>query len=82
MGFFTPYVHKSGNNKKYWLHSKKRGKTDIYYFSKDALDAIMNIPRGFKVVENPLTGLAFLKKEAKGRGRHPTEKKSSEKGGK
>lgn len=34
----------------------------IYYFSKDPKGSI-DLPAGYKVVENPKTGLPFLKKK-------------------
>lgn len=64
-------VYQQTNNKgqSYFLHKKRvilkgSGVTrDIYYFSRSAgSDAIDKIPSGFNVVENPKTGLLFLKK--------------------
>lgn len=66
MGLFSPYVYKSKNGKKFWLHMKQRGKATLYYFSKDPVGAIFNIPKGFTVVENTRTGLPFLKKSGGG----------------
>jgi hypothetical protein len=66
MGFFGPYIYENKSKKKYWLHATKRGKSTLYYFSKDPRGAINDVPRGFKVVENPMTGFPFVKKKAAG----------------
>ena len=63
MGF--EYVNKKGQ--KYYLHSKivvlrNTGKEQkIYFFSKNP-EGSVELPEGYKVVENPRTGLPFLKK--------------------
>ena len=64
MGFFSPYVYKSKSGVKYWLHMKTHGKTTLYFFSKEPVDAMQNLPRGFDIVENPKTGMPYLKKRA------------------
>jgi hypothetical protein len=67
MGLFTPYIYTNKKGKKFWLHSKQRGKAILYYFSKNPTGALKNLPSGFEVVENPSTGMPFLKKkEGKG----------------
>jgi len=63
MGIFGPYVYKAKNGKKYYLHMKTRGRAIIYYFSTDPADALWDLPPGYEVVENPKTGLPFLKKK-------------------
>ena len=63
MGLFGPYVYKAKNGKKYYLHMKTRGRAVIYYFSEDPTDALWDIPAGYEVVENPKTGLPFLRKK-------------------
>ncbi len=45
---------------------KKKGKATLYFFSKDPRGAINALPKGFTVVENPKTGLPFLKRKAGG----------------
>jgi hypothetical protein len=45
---------------------KIRGKSTLYYFSKDPTGAINNLPRGFEVIENEKTGLPFLRKKVGG----------------
>ncbi|MBI2448204.1 hypothetical protein HYV44_01420 [Candidatus Microgenomates bacterium] len=69
-----PYSVKSKKSgKDYFLHSKevtlkgsKGTKQRIYWFSgKDKIDpkcALNDLPGGYKVVENPRTGLPMLKK--------------------
>ena len=65
MGLFGIYIYKNRKGKKFWLHMRKRGKVTLYFFSKDPRGAI-SLPRGYTVVENPKTGLPFLKKKAGG----------------
>ena len=62
MGFFGPYIYENKAKKKYFLHATKRGKSTLYYFSKDQRGAINSLPGGHKVVENPMTGFPFVKK--------------------
>jgi len=66
MGLLSPYVYKTKDGKKFWLHMKIRGKATLYYFSKDPVGALFNIPKGFIVVENTRTGFPFLKKSEGG----------------
>jgi hypothetical protein len=66
MGLFGPYIYENKSKKKYWLHSTKRGKSTLYFFSKDPRGAINSLPGGHKVVENPMTGFPFVKKKAGG----------------
>jgi len=42
---------------------KVRGNARIFYFSKDPTNAIFDLPLGYEVVENPKTGLPFLRKK-------------------
>ena len=66
MGFFGPFVFKNKKGKKFWLHMKTKGKSTIYYFSKDPKNAVRDIPKGYIVYEEPRTGLPFLKKGVSG----------------
>jgi hypothetical protein len=66
MGLFGPYVYKNKRGQKFWLHVKERGKVKLYYFSKDPVGALNDLPRGYEVVENPVTGMPFLKKKEGG----------------
>ncbi|MEM5836530.1 MAG: hypothetical protein QW451_01170 [Candidatus Aenigmatarchaeota archaeon] len=64
MGIFGPFVYKSKKNgQKFWLHMKVKGNAKIYYFSKDPTGALFDLPRGYEVVENPKTGMPFLRKK-------------------
>lgn len=64
MGIFGPFVYKSKKNgQSFWLHMKVKGNAKIYYFSKDPKGALFDLPRGYEVVENPKTGMPFLKKK-------------------
>ena len=64
MGIFGPFVYKSKKTgQKYWLHVKTKCKAKIFYFSKDPADAVFDLPFGYEVVENPKTGLPFLRKK-------------------
>ncbi len=66
MGLFGPYIYTNKKGKKFWLHMRKKGKSTIYFFSKDPRGAINSLPRGFTVVENPKTGLPFVKRKTGG----------------
>ncbi len=66
MGLFGPYIYTNKKGKKFWLHMRKRGKSTIYFFSKDPRGAINSLPRGFTVIENPTTGLPFVKRKTGG----------------
>jgi hypothetical protein len=63
MGLFTPFIYKSKSGQKFWLHMKERGKAKLYYFSKDPVGALNDLPKGFEIVENKTTGMPFLKKK-------------------
>jgi len=64
MGFFGPYTYTSKKTKKkYYLHMKQKGGAVIYYFSQDPQGALFDLPPGYEVVENPKTGLPFLRKK-------------------
>jgi len=65
MGLFSPYSYKSKTGQKFWLHMKTRGKTTIYFFSKEPSGGMGSLPRGYEIVENQITGLPFLKKVKK-----------------
>jgi hypothetical protein len=66
MGLFGPFIFKNKKGKKFWLHIKIKGKSKIYYFSKDPRGALRDIPKGYQVFEEPKTGLPFLKKGSSG----------------
>ena len=66
MGWFSPYVYKTKDGHKYWLHIRERGKSRLYYFSKDNNGALNNLPKGFGVVVNKKTGMPMLKKKPGG----------------
>ena len=63
MGLIEPYTYKTRDGKKFWLHMKKRGKATLYYFSKDPVGALFNIPKGYEVTKNPRQQLPMLKKK-------------------
>jgi len=66
MGLFGPFIFKNKKGKKFWLHMKIKGKSRIYYFSKDPTGAINGIPKGYEAIEGPKTGLPFLRKKSGG----------------
>jgi len=66
MGLFGPYIYENKKKKKFWLHVRKKGKAILYYFSKDPRGSINSLPKGYTVVENPMTGFPFLKKKTGG----------------
>jgi hypothetical protein len=63
MGFFAPFIYKSKSGQQFWLHKKERGEVKLYYFSKDPVGALNELPKGFEIVENKTTGMPFLKKK-------------------
>ncbi|MEM7825072.1 MAG: hypothetical protein QXO27_03825 [Candidatus Aenigmatarchaeota archaeon] len=63
MGLFGPFIYKTKSGQKFWLHIKERGKVKLFYFSKDPVGALNSLPRGYEIVENPKTGLPFLKRK-------------------
>ncbi|VVB75649.1 Uncharacterised protein [uncultured archaeon] len=52
------YEHTNSKGKKYYLHSRGH----LYFFSKNPAEGI-DLPAGYKVVENQTTGLPMIKKE-------------------
>ena len=57
------YKHTNSKGKTYWLHKLVRsGGATLFFFSKKEEDSI-DKPEGYKVIENPRTGLPMLKKE-------------------
>jgi len=65
MGLFGQYTYKTKKGERYWLHSKDKGKVRLYFFSKNPLDALQGIPKGYEVSANERTGLPILKKKKK-----------------
>lgn len=51
------YEHVNSKGTKYYLHQKGR----LYYFGKQKKSNAIDLPSGFKVMENPRTGLPMLK---------------------
>ncbi|MEM7825370.1 MAG: hypothetical protein QW412_00740 [Candidatus Aenigmatarchaeota archaeon] len=78
MGLFSPFVYTTKNGRKFWLHVRERGKQRLYYFSKDPTGALRDLPKGYEVVENPVTGMPFLKRK-EGKSLLPVFKKKEEK---
>lgn len=66
MGLFGPFTYKNKKGKKFWLHMKRRGRGVLYFFSKEPIGAINSLPKGFKVAENPKTGMPFIKRDEGG----------------
>jgi hypothetical protein len=66
MGLFGPFVYKSKNGQKFWLHSREKGKQKLFYFSREREGALNYLPKGFKVIENTETGMPMLKKRKGG----------------
>ncbi|RLI97790.1 MAG: hypothetical protein DRP00_03435 [Candidatus Aenigmatarchaeota archaeon] len=63
MGLFTPFIYENKKGQKFWLHAKQRGKVTLYYFSRNPAGALKSLPKGFEVVENPHTGMPYLRKK-------------------
>lgn len=53
------YEHKNSKGKIYYLHSKGK----LFYFSKTKKENSIDLPKGYIIVENSITGLPMLKKE-------------------
>lgn len=51
------YEHTNSKGTKYYLHQKGR----LFYFGKEKKANAIDLPEGYKVVENPKTGLPMLK---------------------
>lgn len=66
MSLFGPFVYKNKKKEKFWLHMSQRGNRVIYYFSKNPEGALFSVPLGYEVVENPKTGMPFLRKKRGG----------------
>ena len=63
-----PYTYRNSKGQTYYLHGKEvtlqnGRKQRIYYFAREAKagEALDALPAGGEVVENPRTGLPFLK---------------------
>jgi len=63
MPLFGPFTYKNKRGVKFYLHKKIRGNSAIYYFSKNPVDAVSNLPAGFEIMENPKTGLPMLRRK-------------------
>ncbi len=66
MGLFGPFMYKSKNNQRFWLHVRERGKQKLFYFSREREGALNYLPKGFEVHENPKTGMPMLRKSRGG----------------
>lgn len=66
MGLFGPYIYENKNGDKFFLHLKRRGERELYYFSKDPKGALKGLPKGFEVFENETSGLPMLRKKEPG----------------
>ena len=52
------YEHVNSKGKKYYLHQSGK----LFYFSGSPTDGI-DLPEGYNIVENTITGLPMLKKK-------------------
>ncbi len=60
-----PYVYVNKKGQKYYLHSRiGAAGQKIYFFSRNPEGAEESLPPGYRVVENPRTGLPMLTKKA------------------
>ena len=62
MPLFGPYIYKNKKGEKYYIHFKDVGKVKLYFFSKEPVDAISSVPKGYEAFENENTGLPLLRK--------------------
>jgi hypothetical protein len=65
-----PYSYKNSKGQSYFLHGKQvtlQGgrQQKIHYFAREAKagESLDSVPDGYEVVENPRTGLPFLKRQ-------------------
>ena len=57
------YEHSNSRGEKYFLHGKKmKNGQFLHFFSKKKEDSI-DLPAGYKIIENPKTRLPMLKKK-------------------
>jgi hypothetical protein len=70
--YYMAYSYKNSKGQTYYLHGKEvtlQGgrKQKIHYFAREAKpgESLDAVPTGHSVVENPRTGLPFLKRAAK-----------------
>ena len=57
------YKHTNSRGQAYWLHKRVgKGGATLFFFSKSEEDSI-DKPEGYKIIENPRTGLPMVKKE-------------------
>lgn len=63
MGLFSAFEYKSKKNGTFWLHVKDRNGSKVYFFSKESADALMSLPSGYVIKENPVTGMPMLRKD-------------------
>jgi hypothetical protein len=59
-------VKSKKNGIEYFLHAQpaKNGTTKLFYFSKEVKDGAQNeLPEGYEISENSVTGLPILKKK-------------------
>tara|TARA_Y100000310_G_scaffold276238_1_gene293253 strand:+ start:6887 stop:7051 length:165 start_codon:yes stop_codon:yes gene_type:complete len=52
------YEHTNSKGKQYYLHQRDK----LFYFSKKPEDGA-ELPEGYKIIENSITGLPMLKKK-------------------
>lgn len=56
------FQYTNSRGQTYWLHSRVgKGGATLFFFSKDSSGSI-DLPSGFKVIENERTGLPMLKR--------------------
>ena len=57
------YEHTNSKGNKYYLHGRQaKNGQNLFFFSKDSAGGI-DMPQGFKVIENGKTGLPMLKRK-------------------
>jgi len=63
MPLFSPYVYVNKKKEKFYLHVRTRGNRVLYYFSKDPIDALNNLPSGYEVFENEKSNMPMIRKK-------------------
>lgn len=60
MGLLGPYKYENADGETFWLHKDEQGDRTLYYFSKRPEGALPSRPSGYKVKENPHSGMPYL----------------------
>ncbi|MBI2598256.1 MAG: hypothetical protein HYW50_03610 [Candidatus Diapherotrites archaeon] len=57
------YEHKNSKGQAYFLHSNKMKNGQVLHFFSKKKEGFVDLPAGYKVIENKKTGLPMVKKK-------------------